>query len=76
MEKGNICFEVWDAYFLGKQYTLHCAIVEPGEQNYVYHLIDDTVHDFALVYEVLEDIFRRWNVKDETIVIKRDNAQT
>ena len=34
--------EVQDAHFSGKQYTLHCAIIEPGEQKYVYHLSDDT----------------------------------
>ena len=35
-------FEVQEAHFSGKQYTLHCSIVEPGMNKYVYHLCDDT----------------------------------
>ena len=34
--------EVQDAHFSGKQYSLHCAIVESGETKYIYHLSDDT----------------------------------
>ena len=68
--------EVQDTHFPGKLYSLHCSIVEPGEKKYVYHLSDDTNHDPTFVNEVLEDIFKRWNIKDETITIKRDNAPT
>ena len=68
--------EVQDAHFSGKQYSLHCSIVEPGENKYVYHLSDDTNHDPVFVNEDLEDIFKRWNIKDETIIIKSDNAPT
>ena len=53
---------------------LHCAIVEPGEQNYVYHLIDNAVHDPTFVNEVLEYTFRKWNITDETTFVKSDNA--
>ena len=35
-------FEVQSAHFSGKQYTLHCAIAEPFENRYHYHLSDDT----------------------------------
>ena len=31
-------YEVQDAHFSGKQYTLHFAIVEPGKQKAVCHL--------------------------------------
>ena len=65
-----------DAHFSGKQYTHHCAVVEPSEQKYFYHLSDDTVYDRKFVNEVLEDIFRRWNIRDETIIFKSDNAPT
>ena len=34
-------FEVQGAHFSGKQYTLHCSIVDPGMNKYVYHLCDD-----------------------------------
>ena len=47
-------FEVQDAHFFGEQYTFYFAIVEPGEQKYIYHLIDDTMHDPKFVNEVLE----------------------
>ena len=49
-------FEVQEAHFSGKQYTLHCSIVEPGMSEYVYHLCDDTKHDPVFVNEVLEEI--------------------
>ena len=68
--------EVQDAHFFGKQYSLHCLIVEPGENKCVYHLSDDTNHDPVFVKEVLRDIFKRWNIKDETIIIKSGNAPT
>ena len=37
---------------------------------------DDTVHDSTFVNEVLEDIFSRWNIRDEIIIVKSDNAPT
>ena len=66
--------EVQDVHFSGKQYLLHCWIVEPGENKYVYHLSNDTKHDPVFVNKVLEDIFKGWNIKDETIIIKSENA--
>ena len=32
--------------------------------------------DSTFVSEVLEDIFRKWNIRDETIIVKSDNAPT
>ena len=68
--------EVQEAHFSWKQYTLHCSIVEPGMNKYVYHLCDDTKHDPVFVNEVLEDIFTKRNIKNETVIIKSDNAPT
>ena len=59
--------------FPGKQYYLHCSIVEPGTQKYFYHLSDDTTHDPEFVHEVL---FDKLSIKNETIMIKSENAPT
>ena len=59
--------EVQEVHFSGKQYGLHCTIVQPGEVKFVYHLNDDTTHDPSFVQQVLE-------IRDETIVVKSDNA--
>ena len=66
--------KVQEAHFSGKQYALHCSIVEPGENKFVYHLSDDTNHDPCFVHQVLEDIFENWGIGNETVVIKSDNA--
>ena len=49
--------EVKSAHFSGMQYSLHCSIVESGNEKYVYHISDDTTHDPSFVKSVLEDIF-------------------
>ena len=69
-------FEVQDAHFSRKQYSLHCAIVKPGENKYVYHLSGDTNHDPVFVHEVLENIFQQWDIKNETVIIKTENVPT
>ena len=46
--------EVQSAHFSGKQFTLHCAIVEPVQYRYHYHISDDTKHDPFFVDYVLE----------------------
>ena len=66
--------EAQDAHFSGKQYTLHCSIVEPDDPKYVYHLCDDTKHDSTYVHLVLEDIFDDKGFKDTYVIIKSDNA--
>ena len=58
------------------QYVLNCTIVQPGEVKFVYHLSDDTTHDPSFVQQVLEDIFDHWEIRDETVVVKGDNAPT
>ena len=49
--------EVPEVHFLGKQYSLHCSIVQPGDDKFAYHLSDDTTHGPSFVHQVLEDIF-------------------
>ena len=69
-------FEVQDAHFSGKKYSLHCSIVEPKKQKYFYFLSEDTTHDPEFVHEVLVDLFDKLSIKNETIMIKSDNAPT
>ena len=40
------------------------------------NLCDGTTHDPSFGQQVLEDIFNRWEIRDETIVVKSDNAPT
>lgn len=61
-----------EAHFLGKYYTLHCTIVQPGK--FLYHLSNDTNHYSSFVHQLLEDIFDRCEIRDETVVIKSYNA--
>ena len=37
---------------------------------------DDTTHDASFVHEVLEDIFNKWGIENENVMIKSDNAQS
>ena len=67
-------FEVQDAHFSGKQYSLHCSIVEPGTQKYFYHLSDDTTHDLEFVHEIFVDLFDKLSIINETIMIKSDDS--
>ena len=69
-------FEVQDAHFLGKQYSLHCSIVEPGTHKYFDHLSDNTTHDLEFAHKVLVDLFDKLSIKNETMMIKSDNAST
>ena len=66
--------DVKETHFSGKQYNLHCSIVQPGDNKFVYHLNDNTSHDSSFVHQVLEDIFDRWNIRNETVIIKSDNV--
>ena len=68
--------KVQTAHFLGKQQSLHCSIVidENDVLSYVYHLSDDTGNKPSFADEVLNDIFSRWQIQNETIILKSDNA--
>ena len=69
-------FEVQDAHFSGKQYSLHCMLLEPANPyKFVFHLSNNTTHDSAFVDLVLNDIFDLQNVWNETVLIKSDNCQ-
>ena len=59
--------EVQSAHFSGRQFTLHCAIVEPTEIRYHYHLSDDTKHDAIFVDHVLRDIIEKYGIKNEDL---------
>ena len=41
----------------GKQFCLHCTIVQPGDIKYKYHPSDDPTQDYVFLKKVLEDIF-------------------
>ena len=69
-------FETQVAHFLGKQFTLHCAIAEPEGPKYVYHLSNDTTHEYFFVHHVLTDIITTRNINNQTIIIKSDNGPT
>ena len=66
--------EVLSAHFSGKQFTLHCVIVEPFQTRYHYHLSDDTKHDGIFVDQVLRDIILKYDIHDEDWWIQGDNA--
>ena len=60
----------------GRKYSLHCFFVQPGDTKYVYHMSDDTTHNASFFHEVLEDLFIKWGIKDQHVMIKSDNAQS
>ena len=66
--------EVQSAHFPGKQFTLHCAIAEPFDTRYHYHLSDDTIHDGIFVNQVLRDLVLKYDIHDEDLWIQSDNA--
>ena len=68
--------EVQSTYFCGKQFTLHCAIVEPADYRYHYHITGDTKHDPIFVDQVIRDIITHYNIRNEDLWIQSDNAPT
>ena len=66
--------EVQSAHFSGKQFTLHCSIVEPTENRYHYHLSDDTKHNPFFLDVVLRDIISKYKIQNEDLWIQSDNA--
>ena len=45
--------------------------MQPGEIKFVYHLSDDTTQGPSFVQQVLEDIFDRWEIRDENYSSKK-----
>ena len=68
--------EVQSAHFSGKQFTLHCSIVDPVTSRYHFHLSDDTTHDPVFVDQVLRDLIAKYDIKDQDLWIQSDNAPT
>ena len=69
--------EVQFAHFSGKQFTLHCAIVEPTQYRYHFHiseLISDTKQDPIFVDYVIKDIIEKYDIRNEDLWIQSDNA--
>ena len=69
-------FEAQDAHFSGKQYSLHCMLLDPpNPYKYIFHLSNSTIHDYAIVDLVLRDVFDLQKWKNNTVIIKSDNCQ-
>ena len=53
--------EAQSAHFSGRQYTLHCTVLEEGDSvSYLYHLSNDTRHDSVMRFTILEDILKEY----------------
>ena len=54
-------FEFQSAHFSGKYYTLHCAITQPFEIKYHYHLSDYIKHGGVFIDHMLRDLIVSYN---------------
>ena len=68
--------EVQSAHFSGKQFTLHCSIVNPVNNRYHFHLSDDTNHGGVFVDHVIRDIIAKYDIQTEDLWIQSDNASS
>ena len=68
--------EVQSAPFSGSQFTLHCAIVEPANYRYHYHISNDTKHDPIFVDQVIRHVITKYNIRNQDLWIQSDNAPT
>ena len=68
--------EVQSVHFSGKQFTLYCAIVDPVDHRYHFHLNNDTNHDGVFVDHVIRDIINKYHVENEDLWIQSDNASS
>ena len=66
--------EVQSAHVLGKQFTLYCAIVEPVENRYLFHLSSDRKHDGRIVDQALRDIISAYEIQNEDLWTQSENA--
>ena len=66
--------EVQSAHFSGKQFTLHCSIVNPVNNPYHFHLSDDTNHEGVFVDHVIRDIIAKYDIQNEDLCIQSNNA--
>ena len=65
--------EVQSAHFSERQFTLHCAIFDPSEMRYHYHLSDDTKHDAVFVIFFVISL-RDVSLKTKIFWIQSDNV--
>ena len=68
--------EVQSAHFSGKQFTLHCSIVGPVGYRYHFYFSDGTTHDLVFVDQVLRELIRKYDIKNQNLWIQSDNAPT
>lgn len=64
------------AHFSHEQFSLHCAIFEPFEKHYFYHLSHDTKRDGIFVNLAIRDIIQRYNFGNEDLLIQGDNVSS
>ena len=66
--------EVKSAHFSGKQFTLHCATVESVENQYDYHLSNDSKHDGIFADQVFQDMISVYEIQNEDLLIQSDKV--
>lgn len=54
--------------------SLQCALAEPFEKRWFYHLSDDAKYNRIFIDLVIRDIIQRYNVENEDLWIQSDNA--
>ena len=68
--------EVQSAHFSGKQFTLHCSIVDPVDSRNHFHFTHDTTQDPVFVNHVLCDIIIKNDIRNQDLWIQSDIAPT
>ena len=68
--------QVQSAHSSGRHFTLYCAIIEPADYRYHYHISNDTKHDPIFVDQVIRDVITKYNTRNEDLWIQSDNAPT
>ena len=74
---GTPKFEVQDAHFSKRQFSLHCTVNLTGveKRTYFYHLSNDTGHDAQFTFAVVDDLLSQ--VPEQDIYrFKSDNSST
>ena len=71
---GSPKYEVRDAHFNKRQYTLHCTVAHHAENNdYIYHLSGNRSHNAAFSFTVINDLMSMHNGM-EVVHFKSDNC--
>ena len=61
--------EVMSVHFSGKQFTLHCAIVDLVKCRYHYYISDDNKRDPFFVDFVIRDLINYYDIENEDLWI-------